>query len=396
MTDKPVVAQKFGGTSVSTPERRLRVVQHVRRAQREGYRVAIVVSAMGRRGDPYATDTLLDLLRGDGGPVDGRDYDMMFTTGEIISVALMAQALKREGIPAVGLTGAQACIYTDGHHREAEVVEVEPSRMRSHLEAGEVPVVTGGQGYCRETGDFTTLGRGGSDTSGVVVGVALKAKKVEIFTDVEGVLTADPRIVPGARILERISYDKTKEMARYGAKVVHPRAVLAGQRAGVAIVIRSTFSMASGTVVGDVEDELPVVGIATLGPLDTFRLNRDVLGAETREAWENRRGILSLVDETEGSLILGATAEKIHDLRAAVDELGGDPRRILHDQCWVSLIGAGDHLRGKRDDHLKVLRRAGIDIMDHELSALRSTFVIPNATQREAVQVLYQETFPKT
>jgi aspartate kinase len=396
MTGKPVIAQKFGGTSVSTPERRLQVVQHVRRAQREGYRVAIVVSAMGRRGDPYATDTLLDLLRSDGGPVDGRDYDMMFTTGEIISVALMAQTLKREGIPAVGLTGAQACIYTDGHHREAEVVEIEPSRMLRHLEAGEVPVVTGGQGYCRETGDFTTLGRGGSDTSGVVVGVALKAEKVEIFTDVEGVLTADPRIMPRARILERISYDKTKEMARYGAKVVHPRAVRAGQSAGVPIVVRSTFSMAPGTLVGEVEDELPVVGIATLGPLDTFRLDGDVLGAVTREIWENRRGILSLVDEAEGSLILGASAEKTRDLRAAVVELGGDPKEILRDQCWVSLIGEGDFLRERRDEHLKMLTGAGIGTTHSELSALRSTFVLPNSAQGEAVRLIYQETFPQT
>jgi uridylate kinase len=393
MSEKPVLAQKFGGTSVSTAERRRQVIDHVRRAQGEGYQVAIVVSAMGRRGDAYATDTLLDILRADGSPVDGRDYDMMFTTGEIISVAFMAHLLKREGVPAVGLTGAQACIYTDGHHREAEVVEVDPARMRRHLERGEVPVVTGGQGYHRETGDFTTLGRGGSDTSGVAVGVALKAEKVEIFSDVEGVLTADPRIIPGARILERINYDKTMEMARYGAKVVHPRAVRTGQEAGVPLVVRSTFSMAAGTIVDDTEDDLPVVGIATLGPLETYALDSDVLGPEKRMEWENRRGIMSLLDEESGALLLGATAEKTHDLRAAVEELGGDAGQIVGERCWVSLIGDSDALRAGSDVYRDVLRGAGIAVGQQEIAGLHGTYAIPAADQGKAVKALYLDVF---
>ena len=181
MNQAPILVQKFGGTSVSTAERRLQAVEHVRRARAEGYRVAIVVSAMGRRGDPYATDTLLDLLRCDGLPVDGRDYDLIFGCGEIVSAVMMAHLLKREGIPAAGLTGGQAGIYTDGNYCEAEIVEIDPARIRHYLDEGAVPVIAGCQGIVPHTGDVTTLGRGGSDTSSVAVGVALGAALVEIY-----------------------------------------------------------------------------------------------------------------------------------------------------------------------------------------------------------------------
>jgi len=206
MSRVPILVQKFGGTSVSSPDRRQQVAAQVRAAIAAGHQVAIVVSAMGRRGDPYATDTLLDLLRGDGGPVDPRDYDLIFTCGEAISVAVMAHTLKRAGVPAVGLTSAQARIFTDGHHVEADIETIDTTRLRALMAAGQVPVVTGGQGVARDSLDYTTLGRGGSDTSGVALGVALGARRVDIFTDVAGVAVVDPRLVPGARMLRRVSY----------------------------------------------------------------------------------------------------------------------------------------------------------------------------------------------
>src|SRR5450759_1519070 len=284
----PILVQKFGGTSVSTPERRQQVVGHVRRAIADGNRVAIVVSAMGRRGDPYATDTLLDLLRSDGGPVEPDDYDLMFTCGEAISAAVMSQALKRAGIPAVGLTAAQARIYTDGQHVEASIEEIDTSRLHALMAAGQVPVVTGGQGVARDTLDYTTLGRGGSDTSGVALGVALGACRVDIFTDVEGIAVVDPRLVPGARMLTRVSYAAMHELARFGAKVVHPRALMTGWAGRTPVVIRSTFSDAPGTMIGEVEDEAPIVGLALLPAMETVVLPAGAVNTATREAWERR------------------------------------------------------------------------------------------------------------
>ena len=280
MIETPILVQKFGGTSVATVDSRRQVVEHIRRAREAGYRVAIVVSAIGRRGAPYATDTLLDLLRSDGGAVDPRDYDLIFVTGEIISVAIMSQTLKRAGIAAVGLTGGQAGLHTDGHYREAEIVGIDVARLRRHMAAGAVPVITGGQGIDPDSQDYTTLGRGASDTSGVAFGVALGAEKVEIFTDVEGVAAIDPRMVPGAHWLARVSFMAMYELARFGAKVLHPRAILAGWRARTPVVVRSTFSTAPGTIIADVADERPIVGLATLSPMDTAWLPANAVDAE--------------------------------------------------------------------------------------------------------------------
>jgi len=371
----------------------MQVVEHVRRARGEGYQVAIVISAMGRRGDPYATDTLLDLLRGDGGSVDGRDYDMIFICGEIISATVMAHILKREGIPAVGLTGAQALIYTDDNHGEAEIVEIDAARAQSHLERGEVPVVTGCQGVVRNTGDYTTLGRGGSDTSAVALGVALDASKVEIYTDVEGVARADPRIVPQACLLERVSYDKMYEMARYGAGVVHHRAVRTGQQGSFPIVVRSTFSTAPGTMVADVQDEFAIVGIATLGPLETVVLSEDLVGPKVREGWERRRGIMSLVDRATEALVLGAPSEKSQKLKSAADEVGVTSRRVLNDRCWISLIGESEALQERSSEDRELLECRGIEVMYHEISDQRSTYIISAVDEGGAVRALYDDIF---
>ena len=392
MTDKPIVVQKFGGTSVSTAERRMQVVEHVRRARGEGYQVAVVVSAMGRRGDPYATDTLLDLLRGDESPVDRRDYDMMFVCGEIISVVVMAHILKREGIPAVGLTGAQALIYTDGRHGEAEIVEIDPSRMQSHLGCGEVPVIAGCQGVVRDTGDLTTLGRGGSDTSAVALGVVLSASLVEIYTDVEGVARADPHIMPQAGWLKRISYSKMYEMARYGAGVVHHRAVRVGQDGGVSIVVRSTFSMDSGTTIADVGDESMIVGIATLSPLRTVVLSASPAGSEVAEIHKAGRGLVSLVDELTGILVLGATPQESRKLDSILDDAGVGVRQVVDDSCWISVIGESRALHERSAEDREILEHHG-KVMYQEISDQRSTYIISAPNEIRAVRSLYGDIF---
>ena len=242
-----VLIQKFGGTSVAAPEGRRRVAELVLRVQEAGLRPCVVVSAMGRVPEPYATDSLQALARSEG-QVPARDLDLIMSCGETVSCVVVAATLRAHGIDALPLTGSQAGIITDGTFGQAEVVRVDPARLLHVLEEGRVPVVAGFQGVT-ETGEITTLGRGGSDTTAAVLGAALQAEAVEIYTDVEGVKTADPRLEPMARTLGLITYDEVAQMAHEGAKVVHPRAVEIAMRAGVPLRIRDTFSESPGTLV---------------------------------------------------------------------------------------------------------------------------------------------------
>ncbi|MEW6546489.1 MAG: aspartate kinase [Bacillota bacterium] len=243
-----ILVQKFGGTSVATPAGRERVCEHVRRAVEAGFSPCVVVSAMGRYPEPYATDSLIHLAMAAGGRVSPRELDLIMSCGETIATVVVSSCLVARGIDACALTGGQAGIITDGGFGQAEVVRVEPVRILRCLGERRVPVVAGFQGVT-ESGEITTLGRGGSDTTAAVLGAALQAEAVEIYTDVDGVKTADPRLVPAARTLGVVTYDEVAQMAHEGARVVHPRAVEIAMRAGVPMRIRDTFSDSPGTLV---------------------------------------------------------------------------------------------------------------------------------------------------
>jgi len=243
-----VTVQKFGGTSVSDASSRHRVLHHIVRERETGRGIVVVVSAMGRRGDPYATDTLLDLIRESGNALSDRERDLLLSCGEIISAAALTSLLNAEGVPAVALTGGQAGIITDGRFGSARILQVRPTAIQPLLEEGKVVVVAGFQGRT-EDGEITTLGRGGSDTTAAALGAALGADVIDIFTDVDGILTADPRIVKDARQLPIVSYEEISNMASNGAKVIHPRAVEIAMKAGVPVRVRSTFSDGEGTLV---------------------------------------------------------------------------------------------------------------------------------------------------
>lgn len=232
------VVLKYGGTSVSTAERREIVAARIIERVRDGQRPVVVVSAMGRKGDPYATDTLIGLLKDIGGRVGARELDLMMSCGEIISAAVVAHLLTARGCPATALTGAQAGIITEAAPGKARITRIDPSRMLRELNEYKVAVVAGFQGMTSplvDTGDVTTLGRGGSDTTAVALAAALKADACYIYTDVDGVYTGDPRVIPEARRVPHLSYEEALELCRYGAKVVHPRAVELGYTHGVRI-----------------------------------------------------------------------------------------------------------------------------------------------------------------
>lgn len=196
-----ILVQKFGGTSVSTPERREMATSKVIEAVKNGFSVVVVVSAMGRNGDPYATDTLINMVKSIDSNISKRELDLLMNCGEIISSVTFAATLSKKGYKAKVFTGGQAGIITDDNFGNAEIIKVEPTRLLESLKEGIIPVVAGFQGITEE-GDLTTLGRGGSDTTAALLGEALKASAVEIYTDVDGIMTADPRIVSKAHILK--------------------------------------------------------------------------------------------------------------------------------------------------------------------------------------------------
>lgn len=237
---------KYGGTSVASELGRSRIVEQVQQSLKDGFSPVVVVSAIGRKGDPYATDTLINLLPNPELDHKSREMDLLMSCGEIISAVIMTNLLKGSGIDATAFTGFQAGIQTDGTFGDARILSVNTEDIHRALEAGKVVVVTGFQGI-DDAGNITTLGRGGSDTTAAVLGVALDAEKIEIYTDVEGVMTADPRIVKDARIIDQISHEEVYQMASAGAKVVDHKAVAIARQGNKPLVIRSTFSDAPGT-----------------------------------------------------------------------------------------------------------------------------------------------------
>jgi aspartate kinase len=243
-----ILVQKFGGTSVATQERREMIVDKVEAALKNGFFPVVVVSAIGRSGDPYATDTLINVAKSVGCETNPREMDLLMACGEIISSVVMVNTLKKRGYDSVALTGAQAGIITDDSFGDAEVLRVETQNIYKYIEKNIIPVITGFQGV-NENGDTTTLGRGGSDVSGSIIGEALNAEAVEIYTDVEGVMTADPRIVPDARVMNTIYYNEVFQMAEYGANVIHPRAVEVAMRSNIPLLIKNTMSDSPGTLI---------------------------------------------------------------------------------------------------------------------------------------------------
>ncbi|MDR7279835.1 aspartate kinase [Catenuloplanes atrovinosus] len=245
-----LVVQKYGGSSVANAERIKRVAERIVAARKAGNDVVAVVSAMGD-----TTDELLDLAHQISPLPPGRELDMLLTAGERISMALLAMAIHNLGFEARSYTGSQAGVMTTSVHGRARIIDVTPGRLQSALDEGAIAIVAGFQGVSQDTKDVTTLGRGGSDTTAVALAAALGADVCEIYTDVDGVFTADPRIVPNARHIKTITYEEMLELAACGAKVLHLRSVEYARRANLPIHVRSSYSNNNGTMVtGSMED----------------------------------------------------------------------------------------------------------------------------------------------
>lgn len=283
-----LIVQKFGGTSLADPAAREMLAKKVGAARGAGDDIVLVVSAMGRRGDPYATDTLLDLLgeysggagvaggagiAGDAGSaaanaaggMDGLTSDLLASCGEVISACVIAALLNSRGIGAVPMTAYSAGIMAEGPFGDAAPAAIDPTRLKEALAAGKVPVVTGFQGV-DASGTILTLGRGGSDTSAVAIGAALKADFVDIYKDVPGVAKADPRLVKGVPFMKFLDYDSMFRLANHGARVLHDKSALLAKASGLRMRVRSTFDEGEGTLIGPKGDGEAVpsfLGLAT-------------------------------------------------------------------------------------------------------------------------------------
>ena len=253
-----LVVQKYGGSSVSDAERIKRVAERIVATKKAGHDVCVVVSAMGD-----TTDELLDLAQQVSPLPPGRELDMLLTAGERISMALLAMAIQSLGLSARSFTGSQAGVITDSTHGKARIIDVTPGRITTALADGHIAIVAGFQGVSQDSKDITTLGRGGSDTTAVALAAALGAEVCEIYSDVDGVYSADPRIVPNARHLPTVSYEEMLELAASGAKILHLRCVEYARRYGVPLVVRSSFSSKPGTLItGEPMEQAIISGVA--------------------------------------------------------------------------------------------------------------------------------------
>lgn len=245
-----ILVQKFGGTSVASVEKMNEVCNIIEQYKKKGNDLVIVVSAMGRKGEPYATDTLINLCTNVNKKSKKRELDLIMSCGEIISGTILSSMLEARGIPAVFLTGMQAGIITTKVYSNSKIKEINPTRIHRELDEGKVVVIAGFQGGT-EDGEVTTLGRGGSDTSAVAIGKALGSETVQIYTDVDGIMTADPRIEPSAKILDYCDYEEVFQMAEKGAKVIHPRAVELAKNGDIVLEIKNTLNpTCKGTRIG--------------------------------------------------------------------------------------------------------------------------------------------------
>ena len=256
------IVMKFGGTSLRDEDCRSYALKHIKNYHESGERIVVVVSAMGRKGEPYATDTLVALLRDVGHNINPRELDLVMSVGETLSSAYFSHLLSHNGMPAESFNGRQSGILTDDNAGNAEILDINPARIVEALDNGFIAVVAGFQGV-NDKGDIRTLGRGGSDTSAVALASALGAEKVEIFSDVDGIANCDPRQVEGSSYLESISVNQMLAMADEGSRVIHPRAIKASLKTQTPIIAKNTFNESEGTLIHhDISKKKEVVAIA--------------------------------------------------------------------------------------------------------------------------------------
>ncbi|HBN08790.1 MAG TPA: aspartate kinase [Cyanobacteria bacterium UBA8530] len=396
-----LIVQKYGGTSVGNADRIKHVAERIAQTKRDGNDVVVVVSAMG-----HTTDRLIDLMGEITPEPDLREADMLLATGEQVSIALVAMALHCQGIKAVSLMGAQAGIMTEKKHAKAQILDIHTERVRGLLDQGYVVVVAGFQGITEDQ-EITTLGRGGSDTTAVALAAALKADMCEIYTDVPGVFTADPRTVPTAKLLPEISYDEMLELASLGAQVLHPRSVEYAKKYGIFIRVRSSFDAGPGTVVKGVElleNQKPVSGIAAdlnqvklalLEVPDKPGIAAKLFTALAEEGINVDMIIQSVRGEFANDIAFTVGRNEMARALAVTEKVGAEigASGVIHDAdvAKVSIVGAGmiNH-PGTAATMFTALADASINIQMISTSEIKISCVISRKQVQEAVRMIHE------
>lgn len=396
-----ILVQKFGGTSLKDAETREYAIKHIQASIREGYKIVVVVSAIGRAPDPYATDALLALINYPNGKQSKREQDLLMSCGEIISAIVLSNELKERGLSATGLTGAQAGFITTDDFTSAKIKSMETDRLKAELLVNDVVVVAGFQGRTTNH-EVTTLGRGGSDTSAVALGAALNAKFIDIFTDVDGIMTADPRIVKDARTLEVASYTDICNLAYQGAKVVHPRAVEIAMQAKVPIRVRSNKSNQIGTLVtGPSEDEkgieIPdrlITGIAHMSNITQIKIVTDepsgLMHAQIFEAMAAASISVDFINIFPSGVMYTVPEVLSKKAEQLLIELGYQPT-LIHNCAKVSIVGAGmTGVPGVTAKMVQSLVSAGIEILQSADSHTTIWVLINETDLITAINALHQ------
>ena len=403
-----LIVQKYGGSSVADAESIRRVAKRIVDLQRQGHEVVVTVSAMGD-----STDDLIDLAHEITPIPDPREFDMLITTGERISMALLAMAIKSMGYDARSYTGSQAGMITDAKHGDARIVDVTPVRVREALDEGAIAIVAGFQGFNRDTRDITTLGRGGSDTTAVALAAALGAERCEIYTDVDGVFTSDPRMVPKAHKIAHISSEEMLELAGSGAKVLHIRAVEYARRQNVTLVVRSSFSDNPGTIVyhpdyakehnveeptiAGVAHDLSQAKITVVGVPDVPGSAAAIFNLVAQQGANIDMIVQNVQTQNDGVTDISFTLPKVsadNVLRAlenAHDELGYESLRFDDQICKVSLVGAGMRTNiGVSATLFEALSEAGINVDMISTSEIRISVLTAATLASRATQVIHE------
>jgi aspartate kinase len=390
-----IVVQKYGGSSVADLSKLRQVAARVMRTRAQGHDVVVVVSAMGD-----TTDDLLSLAKQLSANPDRRELDMLLTTGERISMALLSIAIRELGGDAISFTGSQSGIITNDRHVDARIIEVRPVRVQDELARGKIVVIAGYQGvsYRREV---TTLGRGGSDTTAVAMAAALGAEYCEICSDVDGVYTADPRVVPSAQRIGTLSYEETQELAESGAKVLNAQAVEFAKTAGIVIYARATAAplpgadpSADGTVVRKHAPRMPGSVVGVTSERNVLVVHASKGPGEILEFLDGHRVAGKQLHVADGRLTLVVSRENLHEegrVRTAIDARFGGHVTIVDTLAAVSVVGAGINAsfhnvrRGS-----EALTAAGITPDGMATSSFRITWMIDGARVEEAVRLLHQ------
>jgi len=399
-----IIVQKFGGTSVSTLENRQKVVKKIISAKSKGKSVVVVVSAMGRKGEPYSTDNLIELVEDLKENISDREMDLLLSCGEIISGVLLTGLLQSQGYNAICLTGAQAGIITDNFHGCARIIKVNPELIHYYLNQDYIVVVAGYQGIT-EDGEITTLGRGGSDTTAAALGVALNAEIVEIYTDVNGLKTADPRIVEEAKTLDKVTYNEVCQLAYEGARIIHPRAVEIAMQGSIPLRIRSTFTDDPGTLVASkiypyegkrIKGDRLITGIAQITNISQIKINSPEISK-----METKKEILETIANSSISIdfinifpeqIVFTVPDFLADKVEKIISSKGYKVNVLKNCAKVAAVGAGmTGVPGVMARIVKALAEEGIDILQSADSYTTIWCLVDNKDMKKAVKALLKE-----